>query len=127
MSSNESIALVREIYAAWGRGEWAGRFMDHDIEYVNPPDALEPGTRRGRSLFSTMPDLFDDLRAEARRVVPVGDEVLVVAVIRGRGKGSGAPVQREQGHVWTVRDGRAVRFRWFRSAEDALRDLGLDA
>lgn len=125
--SEESIALVREIYAAWATGEAAGRFMDPDIEYVNPPDALEPGTRRGRSLFGSMPDLFDDLTAEARRIMPAGDEVLVIAVIRGRGKGSGAPVEREQGHVWTVLDGRAVRFRWFRSAEDALRDLGLDA
>ena len=124
--SDESVAVVREIYAAWAAGKAAGRFMDPDIEYVNPPDALEPGTRRGRSPFGALPDLFDDPTAEARRIVAAGDEVLVVAVIRGRGKSSGASVEREQGHVWTVRDGRAVRFRWFRSAEDALRDLGLD-
>jgi hypothetical protein len=39
--SRENVELVRRIYAAWLAGTSARGFMDADIEYVNPPDAVE--------------------------------------------------------------------------------------
>jgi hypothetical protein len=33
---------------------------------------------------------------------------------------SGVQLEGEHGYVWTVRDGQAVRFRWFQSHREAL-------
>ena len=49
--SEESVNVVRAIYAAWLEGASARGFMDSDIEYVNPPDAVETGTLRGPKSF----------------------------------------------------------------------------
>lgn len=32
----------------------------------------------------------------------------------------GVPLESEHGYVWTVRGGRAARFRWFQSDREAL-------
>jgi ketosteroid isomerase-like protein len=34
-------------------------------------------------------------------------------------------VEWRQGHVWTIRDGRAVRFRWFNDHSEAVQAAGL--
>jgi ketosteroid isomerase-like protein len=34
-------------------------------------------------------------------------------------------VQWRQGYVWTVRDGKAVRFQWFQDPAEALEVAGL--
>ena len=31
-----------------------------------------------------------------------------------------------QGYIWTFREGKAVRFRWFNDPEEALRAAGVD-
>jgi ketosteroid isomerase-like protein len=48
-----NVEIVRAIYAAWNREQFPGplELLDPDIEYVNPPDAVEPGTRRGLEEF----------------------------------------------------------------------------
>lgn len=43
----------------------------------------------------------------------------------GRGKGSGAELELRDAHVWTVRDGLAVRWRTYLDRAEALRDVGL--
>ena len=55
------------------------------------------------------------------------DEVVVLAYYTGSGAGSGVPVSGEQGYIWTVRDRKAVRFRWFASHREALEAAGLSA
>jgi ketosteroid isomerase-like protein len=40
---------------------------------------------------------------------------------RGRGRASGAEVDHRFTHVWTLRDGRAVRLQSFARREDAVR------
>jgi ketosteroid isomerase-like protein len=34
-------------------------------------------------------------------------------------------VERRQGYVWTLRDGKAIRFRWFNDPAEALQAVGL--
>jgi ketosteroid isomerase-like protein len=41
-------------------------------------------------------------------------------------RGSGVPLEGEHAHLWTVRDGMAVRFRWFQSHSEAVEAAGLD-
>ena len=38
----------------------------------------------------------------------------------GTGQGSGLQIEGRFGHLWTVSDGRILRFAWFRSYDEAL-------
>jgi ketosteroid isomerase-like protein len=66
-------------------------------------------------------DVYPDFRFEPERYIDVGHDVLVVGVARGT-SASGLTAQWKQAHIWTIRDGRAVRFRWFSDPDEALRD-----
>ncbi len=124
--SKENVELVRRIYGAWDREESARDFIAADVEYVNPSYAVEPGTRRGRKSFSAVRDTFGDFKPRVERFIDAGDDkVVVLARYTGTGRGSGVPVAGEHGYVWTVRDGVAVRFRWFESHREALEAAGL--
>ncbi len=129
--SQENVEIVRRIYAHWAPGSSPSEssLLHPEIEWVNPPYALEPGTRSGLDAFTSITDELDekfgDFRMEVERLVDVGDRVVVIATMRGRGTGSGIEVENRHGSVWTVRDGKAVRYQWFQEPEEALEAVGL--
>jgi ketosteroid isomerase-like protein len=45
--------------------------------------------------------------------------------MRGRGSASGVEVENRHRSVWTIRDGKAVRFQWFSEPSQALEAAGL--
>jgi uncharacterized protein len=115
---------VRAIYERWGRNEPAGQLIDPELEYVNPSYAVEAGTRHGRGALGKIRDVYPDFRLEPERFVDAGDDVVVIGTARGTAP-SGVEAQWRMGYVWTVRDGKAVRFRWFNRPEEALEAVGL--
>jgi ketosteroid isomerase-like protein len=124
--SEQNVELVRRIYEIWSREESARDLIAEDVEYVNPGYAVEPGTRRGRRSFSIVRDTYEDFNVRVERFVDTcGDDVVVLARYAASGRVSGVPVEGEHGYVWTVRDGQAVRFRWFQSHREALVAAGL--
>jgi ketosteroid isomerase-like protein len=124
--SEANVELVRRIYDIWSREESARELIAEDVEYVNPSYAVEPGTRRGRKSFAVVRDTYEDFNVKVERFVDTdGDDVVVLARYTASGRGSGVPLEGEHGYVWTVRDGRAVRFRWFQSHREALDAAGL--
>jgi ketosteroid isomerase-like protein len=62
-----------------------------------------------------------------KRGTRYGDLVVVLARYTGRGKGSGVEVDTEGAHVWTLRDGKAVRLEIFADRIRALEAVGLAA
>jgi ketosteroid isomerase-like protein len=124
--SEQNVEVVRRIYEAWGREDSARDFIAADIEYVNPEYAVEPGTRRGRKSFAAVRDSYEDFELRIERIIDAGEEdVIVLAHYTGTGRGSGVPVAGEHGYLWTIRDGLAVRFRWFQSHQEALEAAGV--
>jgi uncharacterized protein len=129
--SHENVEVVRRIYAGWvpGSSPAESNLLDPDIEWVNPSDALEPGTRTGIEVFSSiieeLNDTIGDFRMDVERFIDAGDRVVVVATMRGRGRASGVGIQRRHGSVWTIRDGKAVRFQWFYEPDQALEAVGV--
>jgi ketosteroid isomerase-like protein len=123
--SEENVEIVRRIYGAWERGVSARDLIDPDMEYVNPPYAVEPGVRRGRRMLGAIRDAYDEVKISPHQFADAGDDVVVVATITGTSKGAGVPISREHGYVWTIRDGRAIRFRWFHSGLEAFEAAGL--
>jgi ketosteroid isomerase-like protein len=48
-----------------------------------------------------------------------------VARLSARGKGSGVEVQRREGIMWTIRDGKTVRIDYYSSPDEALEAAGV--
>jgi len=102
--------------------------LDPDIEYDLthfPEGSVYRGHDGVREAFRLWLGAWEDYRQEIDEVIPSGEKVLVVGREIGRGKGSGAEVERGIFAVWTLASGRAVRIRFFGSREEALREEGL--
>ncbi|HYY74354.1 MAG TPA: nuclear transport factor 2 family protein [Solirubrobacterales bacterium] len=129
--SRANLDTVRRIYEVWDKegSPVSSGLLDPEIEWVNPPEAVEPGTRRGIEAFAdaarTVGETFQGVRVEIERLMDAGERVVVIATLRGRGRGSGADVERRQGYVWTIRAGKAVRFEWFNDPAKAMDAAGL--
>ena len=134
--SQQNLELVRSVYEGWASNDpRTFELLDPAIEVHPDPRSAWPGIEaeyRGhdgvRRYLASIYDAFDEYRAEAQKLLEAGDCVVTLAIERGRGKQSGAPVQiRHTAHVWTIRDGMAVRLEVNWDRDDALRALGLEA
>jgi ketosteroid isomerase-like protein len=129
--SEENVEIVRSFYRAWARNDLPGpaELMDPEIEYVNPIRAVEPGTRRGLAAFSRAVEKvfegWESWEIELEQLRPVGDHLAVVMRYRTRFHGSTADVAAHESALWTIRDGRVVRYAWFHEPADALEAAGL--
>jgi ketosteroid isomerase-like protein len=66
-------------------------------------------------------DAFEDFTVDVLEVEELGGHVLVTMRQRGRGKASGAEVDHQFTHVWTLRGGEAIRMESFAHRGEAVR------
>ena len=103
--------------------------LAEDVEWVNPPEAVEPGTRQGADSFNrAIASVFaawDDVRFEIERVVDNGDDVVVLGKLHGHSHGPVLEVDSHHGQIWSFRDGRVTRMRWTNSHREALEAAGV--
>jgi ketosteroid isomerase-like protein len=129
--SEENVEIVRRIY---GEGlidrdpkRFVNDFAAPDIEYVNPPDAVDPGIRRGRAevilALRRARQSSASYRHELHELFGRGDTV-VAAVSRHAGSPSKSEIQ-EEAHTWTFREGKVVRVERGPNLDDALEAAGL--
>ena len=131
--SQQNIELVRWIYADGLFDRDPDRivreFATPRIEYVNPPEAVEPGVRRGRAevaqALRNSSELFDSSRHELHGLFDCGDAVVAVVSFCTRSGGSGVELVQREAHTWTFRDGRIVRLEWGRDLGAALEAVRL--
>jgi ketosteroid isomerase-like protein len=103
-----------------------------EILFVNPPYAIEPGTRHGLDGFKTgiqnLLDAFEELSFDSERVIDLGDRVVGLGMWTGRGKGSGYEFDPlPYAFIVTLdEEGRMIRYEWFAEHDEALRAAGLD-
>lgn len=124
--SQENVELIRHIYALWEAGESAAELIDRDMEYVNPPYAVESGVKHDRRTLTAIRDIYPDFRFEPEQYRDAGEDVVVIGIARGTAA-SGVEAQWRMGYIWTVRGGRVVRFRWFSDPAEAFQAVGLEA
>jgi ketosteroid isomerase-like protein len=123
--SEENVELVRRMYALWDAGESAAGLIDPEMEYVNPSYAVESGVKHDRRTLMAIREIYPDFRFEPERYRDAGEDVVVIGIARGTAA-SGVKAQWRMGYVWTVRDGRVVRFRWFSDPAEAFQAVGLE-
>jgi ketosteroid isomerase-like protein len=129
--SAQNVEVVRELYRRVAEdGSFPDELLADEIEWVNPPDAVETGIRSGRDAFHaamrSTGEAFDRTSVEPQEWIDAGDEVVLLCVWVVRGRASGLERRQPQGHVWTLHDGKAIRFRWFNDQDEALKAAGLE-
>ncbi|MGH2984057.1 MAG: nuclear transport factor 2 family protein [Solirubrobacterales bacterium] len=90
--------------------------MHDEIEWVNPPDAIETGTRRGLEQFeeaeSALGRAYSSVEIEVERLVEGGDSVAAITDVLFHGRGSGIEVRQRMGFLFALREGKITRFEW---------------
>ncbi len=128
--SGENVEMLDRIYGElFGSRTLGADLLAEDVEWVNPPDAVERGVRRGIDSFNdairSVFQAWEEARFETERIFDHGDDVVALGQVRGLGRGAGIEVVRPHGEIWTFSDGRAVRMRWFNSHSETLEAAGL--
>jgi ketosteroid isomerase-like protein len=126
-----NLDLVRSIYADWERGDFSRADWAHsDIEFVRNAE-LEPERAEGIAGMAQMWrrwlaewDGFRTGKVDEYRELD-HSRVLVTGRMSGRGKASGAEVEREFVNLFELREGRVARLTIYNNRERANADLGL--
>jgi ketosteroid isomerase-like protein len=122
MASN--VEVLEELYARFNAtGEVDYSRVDPEVELHSRPDVPDGRVFRGvdglAEFFAETAKAFDPIRWEPLEFIPEGRHVLVRAHIVAHGRASGAPIEIDEGQLWTFRDGRIVRLQAFPTVDEA--------
>jgi uncharacterized protein len=129
--SRENLDIARRGYEAFARRDLdaALELMHEDIEAHDPPEIPDATIYRGREAvrrdWEQTAEVLEDFSIDVEESFDAGDEVVVFLRYRGRGRESGAEVEAPMAHIWTIRDGKAIRLRQYLDRAEALEAAGL--
>ena len=110
----EAFWAMLDDYVVWDARDFP--FPDSLGVIVGRADVIE----NSRRYWGT----WDDYRLEVEEIVDRGSRVVIAVRERGRGKGSGVPVDRRWAQVWTFGRGRIIRWELFPDLPSALEAAG---
>ena len=100
-----------------------------DGEYINSREDPDHATHRGieaiRKQHQGWFDAYPDLHAEPVEIRANGNRAFVWVRFSGHGAVSGAPMELEVAHVWTLEGERIRRVEEFFDRDEALEAVGL--
>ena len=131
--SEESVEIVRGIYDRWSAGDlgdWAA--FHPGVEYARIGAAGTGLTGEFSGLEEVVGALIEwlqswaDVRARAERIEDIGNgRVMVFSHQTGRGRASGTPLDLRTADIWTLRDGKVVRWESYWDRAQALEAAGV--
>ena len=129
--SLQNVEIVRSALEAWNNGdaETALACADPNIEVREDPtlpdaevfhgaDGLLASVAKGR-------EVLGEVRYEPEEFIDLGERVLIVLRLTGRGTQSGVPVDQRISQLWTLCEGRVVCLESFFLRAHALEAAGL--
>jgi ketosteroid isomerase-like protein len=106
-----------------------GDLLAPDFALEEAADLPDPASYAGREAFienmAKLEGSFHELRMEPLEILDLGERVIVVVSMSGRGRGSSVPVEMTFAQLWSLRDGKAVSLRDFATKAEALAAVGL--
>ena len=127
--SQESVEIVHRAFVVFHNGDAdraeASATIDPNVIYNPVEDGPSSGLNAIRDQFERWESSWEELVETAEEFIDAGDRVVVKALYRGRGRGSGVPIEARFYAVHTLRDGRVVRVDEFTDRTEALEAAGL--
>jgi ketosteroid isomerase-like protein len=120
--AQDNLETIRGLYAAFARGDvpFVLEALDAQVEWIeaenfiyadrNPyvgPQAVLDG------VFMRLGAEWDGFSATAEQIVASGDTVIALGRYRGTYKATGRRVDAQLVHVFTLKDGKIIRFRQY--------------
>ena len=129
---SENVTVLMEAFEAYGRGD-----MDAVAERIDPEFRVEdriliesdPVERGPDALFANLNlvrEAFGDMTWEPQDVLERGDKIAVRVRAKGTGEATSLAFEEEIGHVYTLRDGRALKLDIFRTWPEARAAAGFE-
>jgi uncharacterized protein len=130
--SEENVEIVRRVIEAWNSDEQDSviRFLDPEVIFDATRRLVNPKTYTGmegmRLMLADRDEVWEEFRTEPDQFLDAGDRIVVIGRWVGKGKGSGIEVQQPVAHVFTLHDGRVVRWELgYTDRGEALEAAGL--
>jgi ketosteroid isomerase-like protein len=131
--SQENVEIVRRMAEVMNRSESVDEAMSGleellhpEIEFVNPEDEIERGTRKGLTGMRTVLENFiagagGGATVELEQLRERGDRVFIRGCVHARGASSGAEALGPPvAGIYTIHDGRVFRIEWHYDVDEAL-------
>jgi uncharacterized protein len=132
--SAENVDIARRGYEALKAGDLEAvlELLDSDVSvevHTGRPDL--PEVLHGHAGFlqnlQGLTEVFEDIEVEPEEFIDLDEHLVVPIHTAGHGRASGIRIENRVVHIWTIRDGRATRFRVYGTREEAFEALGLSA
>ena len=139
--SQANVDLVRRMYPPGGLDVLAlGRDgavsgMELFAEIAHPEFELhgggglffEPalGVSAAADSYREWASAWESFRIEPEEFIDAGDDVVVVARVRGRSREGGVEIDQRAAAIWTLRDGKVLRIAEYSDPAEALRSAGV--
>ena len=133
--SQDNVETIRAMFAIFNdRGVQAatdafGHLLASDFRLDESGELPDRGAYAGKEAFianlAKLEEAFDEVRMEPLEIEDHGERVVVVVLLRGRGRGSSAQVETTFTQLWSLRDGKAVSLHDYATKGEALEAAGL--
>jgi ketosteroid isomerase-like protein len=128
--SEENVEVVARAYSEFEQGNfWVPEFFDPNVRIVwldaVGAEAETIGLQAMSDFMRNWVEVYEHLTLTAERIMDAGEQVVVMATWRGRGKSSGVATEWRHGTVWTLREGKATSVVAYREPSEALEAAGL--
>jgi ketosteroid isomerase-like protein len=129
--SQENVEIVRGAFAEFERGNfWVPGIFDPSIRVVwlSPIAGGEQESIGLDAMGNTVKEWmqsWEHVTNVPEQIIDAGDQVVVIAEWRGRGKASGVFTTWRYGAVWTVRDGKVISIVSYTDPAEGLEAVGL--
>ena len=126
MNQQENIALIKNVYAAFGSGD-VQTILDHvaeDAPWTNHGPSVIPyaGVRSGRAQVAEFFQAIDSSTTGGKVVTESffadGDTVIAIGRYIATVRGSGAQIDSPIAHFFTIRDGKIAK--WVGFSDSAM-------
>src|SRR5512144_413025 len=131
--SEENVETIRKGYEAMNSALASGEELLPLMGGIDPDVVVEmgvlEGTFHGREGFVQFIEgqaaVFDNLRCDPEEIIDAGESIVVPMRLTGKARNTGLHLDYRAIHVWTLRNGKAIRLRLYENRDRALEAAGL--
>jgi ketosteroid isomerase-like protein len=126
--SQEDVSTIRSFYDAFRRKDLPAIFavLHPQVEFSQsallPWGGIYRGQEEAKRFFTTLVEHVES-RVDVDHIIDAGEHIVAVGHSRGRVKASGNTFEVAIVHVWTMQQGKALRFEIYLDIPPMLRAL----